>query len=131
MIFDELLGKPLPKIIREEGMFERTLSVYSGGKIFQATGIRCGWIIAPEPLMKPAKAIFQNTCFCQFNVLENGVAKCLEEITRPENTYLLDYANDIIAKRNLLAVQLINSHYDFDLWVPKGSHFILADISRI
>ena len=81
--------------------------------------------------MKPAKAIFQNTCFCQFNVLENGVAKCLEEITRPENTYLLDYANDIIAKRNLLAVQLINSHYDFDLWVPKASHFILADISRI
>jgi kynurenine--oxoglutarate transaminase/cysteine-S-conjugate beta-lyase/glutamine--phenylpyruvate transaminase/kynurenine aminotransferase len=27
--------------------------------------------------------------------------------------------------------QLANSNFDFDFWVPKGSHFILADISRI
>ncbi len=69
MIFDEMLGKPLPKIINEKDMYERTLTVYSGGKIFQSTGIRCGWVIGPEPLMKPVKGIFQQTCFCQYNVV--------------------------------------------------------------
>jgi len=26
---------------------------------------------------------------------------------------------------------LINCKYDFDLWIPKGGYFVLADISRV
>jgi hypothetical protein len=37
----------------------------------------------------------------------------------------------MITKRNLLVKQLLNSNFDFDLWVPKGSHFIIVDISHI
>jgi len=28
-------------------MYDRTLSVYSAGKIFAATGVRSGWVIGP------------------------------------------------------------------------------------
>lgn len=69
MTFDHLNGKPLPKIAYFEGMFQRTLSVYSAGKMLQATGIKCGWIIGPEYLIKYPAAIFQVTCFSQYNVL--------------------------------------------------------------
>lgn len=48
MTFDDMLGKPLPKIAFQKGMRERTLSVYSAGKIFSATGVRSGWIVGPK-----------------------------------------------------------------------------------
>ena len=69
MTFDSLLGKPLPKIIHEEGMFERTLSVYSGGKILQATGVRCGWVIGPTSLIKSVRSVHQYNTFCQYNIV--------------------------------------------------------------
>ena len=33
-------------------MFERTISVYSAGKIFSCTGFKVGWAIAPSPLIQ-------------------------------------------------------------------------------
>ena len=82
-------------------------------------------------MLKPVGSVFQITCFSQYNVLENAVAKSLEDISKPENQYLLNYAKDMIAKRNLLVRVLVDSDFDFDVWVPKGSHFVIADISRI
>ena len=43
----------------------------------------------------------------------------------------MDYALDIIKKRDLLVKELLNSKFDFDLWIPEGGHFIVVDISRI
>ena len=40
MIFDDLLGQRLPKIIYEPNMYERTVSVYSAGKIFSRLVVR-------------------------------------------------------------------------------------------
>lgn len=45
MTFDDTCGKDLPKISFVPGFEDRTLSVYSGGKIFAATGSRTGWVI--------------------------------------------------------------------------------------
>jgi len=36
-----------------ENMWERTVSVYSGGKIFSVTGWRIGWAVGPEHLIHP------------------------------------------------------------------------------
>lgn len=77
-----MLNVPLPKIINEPHMRERTLSVYSGGKIFQATGVRCGWVIGPANLINTVKSIHQYNSFCQYNVIENAMAKNLEEIAK-------------------------------------------------
>ncbi len=42
-----------------------------------------------------------------------------------------DYASRLQKMRNVLLQKLIESKYDFDLWIPKGGYFVLADISRI
>jgi aspartate/methionine/tyrosine aminotransferase len=73
-------------------MFERTLSIYSAGQILQATGIKCGWIIGPEYLVTYPAAIFQVTCFSQYNVLENAVAKSLDYIGGPSSEFMLKLA---------------------------------------
>ena len=81
MIFDELLGKPLPKIIHEPGMYERTVSIYSAGKIFAATGLRSGWAIGSRKIIQSIRSVHQYNVFCYYNVLENTVAKSLELIS--------------------------------------------------
>ena len=36
----------------QKNMYDRTLSIYSAGKIFAATGVRSGWVIGNEELIK-------------------------------------------------------------------------------
>lgn len=42
-----------------------------------------------------------------------------------------DAAIRMTKHRDLLLKELLNSSFDFDLWIPKGGYFILADISRV
>jgi aspartate/methionine/tyrosine aminotransferase len=75
--FDKYFDKPLPKIAFIEGMYDRTVSVYSAGKIFCATGVRSGWVIGPANLIKSVRSVHQYTVFCSYNVIENTIAKSL------------------------------------------------------
>ncbi len=60
------------------------MSVYTAGKILQATGVKCGWIIGPPYLLKCTGAVYQVTCFDQYNVIENAIAKSLDHISNTE-----------------------------------------------
>ena len=111
-------------------MFDRTLSIYSAGKIFAATGVRSGWVIGPSNLIKAVRSVHQYTVFCPYNVLENTIRQSLDVISRPEDTYMHDYAAKLEKNRDILLDVLINSKFDFDLWIPKGGYFIMADISK-
>ena len=102
MTFDEYLGKPLPKIIYEEGMYDRTVSVYSGGKIFAATGLRSGWAIGSAKIIASVRGVHQYNVFCYYNLLENAVAKSLEVISSEGNTYIVDYAKKCDSLRGKL-----------------------------
>lgn len=61
----------------QEGMYDRTLSVYSGGKIFAATGVRSGWVIGNSHLIRSVRSVHQYNVFCGYAVLENTIAKSL------------------------------------------------------
>jgi aspartate/methionine/tyrosine aminotransferase len=52
-----------------EGMYERTVGVYSAGKIFAATGVRTGWVIGPSNLIKAIRSVHQYNVFCSYNVI--------------------------------------------------------------
>ncbi len=131
MTFDDMYNKPLPKMAFQKNMRDRTLSVYSAGKIFAATGVRSGWIVGPAELVKAARTIHQYNAFCSYNVIENAIAQSLEEIIQPGNTYLNDAANNMVRHRDVLVKELLSSSLDIDIWIPKGGYFVLADISRV
>ena len=67
--FDELYKQPLPKIAFQPNMKDRTVSVYSAGKIFCATGTRSGWMIGPKELVQAARSVHQWNVFCIYNHL--------------------------------------------------------------
>jgi len=45
--------------------WERTVSMYSGGKLFSATGWKIGWAIAPHPLLNLGGIINNTKTYCQ------------------------------------------------------------------
>ena len=57
------------------------MSVYSGGKIFSATGARCGWVIGNEKLIKSVCSVHQYNVYCGNGVIESTVAKSLKKIS--------------------------------------------------
>lgn len=112
-------------------MKNRTISVYSAGKLFSATGVRSGWIIGSADLIKAASTSHQYAFFCQSHIIEMTLGRCLEDISQPNNSYLKDTATKLNKYRNMLVKALLESSLDIDIWIPKGGYFILADISRV
>ena len=58
-------------------MFDRTVSIYSAGKIFAATGVRSGWVIGPAQLIKAVRSVHQYNVFCSYNIIENALTHSL------------------------------------------------------
>lgn len=69
MTFDKYFNKPLPKLSKQKGMADRSLSIYSAGKIFAATGVRSGWVVGPPHLIKSVRSVHQYNVFCSYNVI--------------------------------------------------------------
>ena len=86
--FDDMYNKPLPKMAYVPGMRDRCIGCYSAGKIFEATGIRSGWVISSPTLIRAMRSVHQFNMYCQYNVVENTITKCLQEISKPGNKYL-------------------------------------------
>ena len=60
------------------------------------------------------------------------MALSLEQISRPEDTYLEDCAKKLIHNRDVLIRELLlKCKFELDFWVPKGGYFIMADISKV
>ena len=57
----------------QKNMYDRTLSIYSAGKIFAATGVRSGWVIGNEELIKSVRSVHQYNVFCSYNPIETTI----------------------------------------------------------
>jgi aspartate/methionine/tyrosine aminotransferase len=62
-------------------MYDRTVSVYSAGKIFAATGIRSGWAIGSTKIIQSIRSVHSYNVFCCYNVVEGAVSKSLSKIS--------------------------------------------------
>jgi len=131
MIFDNF--NSLPRFSRK--LFDKTISIMSGGKIFSATGIRIGWAIGPSKLIKQINSVHQYSSFCLFDPLQNTMADCLDSANNPykgfSNYYewlRTHYAN----RRNYFLNQIAKCKYFYNsnFFIPDGGYFVLADISK-
>lgn len=52
LCFDNYEPLKLPRFAQLEGAWDRTVSVYSAGKLYSATGIRMGWAVGPQSIIK-------------------------------------------------------------------------------
>lgn len=129
LVYDGEVHVPMATI---ENMWERTISVYSAGKTFSVTGWKIGWAIGPEHLIRPMMLSQQWIVFSTTTPLQQAVAFCLEQATRPfenEPTYYSWLRKQYQRKRDYFYQALIDA--GLHPVKPQGSFFIMIDISDI
>ncbi|CAG8449271.1 2694_t:CDS:2 [Diversispora eburnea] len=128
-VYDRLYYKPdvHERIANLPGMWERTITVGSGGKTFGTTGWRVGWLIGHKELIATALAAHTRVVFCVNSPLQEALAVSLE--CAETNDY---YENNIAkyeAKREKLCTALSDAGLPYT--IPQGSYFILANSAKI
>eukprot|EP00347_Sterkiella_histriomuscorum_P017445 403349344 len=116
--------------------FRKTFSVFSGGKLFCATGWKVGWTIAPADILKPAHLI-SNTVYYGFNSPgQYAVARSLTTAQQPDFyegglNYIESLQYQFKATRDYLYDQLQNhSDIPFKCILPQSGYFMMIDISK-
>ncbi|MBO6738799.1 MAG: aminotransferase class I/II-fold pyridoxal phosphate-dependent enzyme [Phycisphaerales bacterium] len=107
------------------GMHERSVVLSSSGKSFSLTGWKIGWAIAPPDLTAGIRSAHQFLTFAVATPLQHGVAALLRDGEQEIHSLVNHYAHT----RSLLGEALLE--LGFDLTLPQGSYFILADHTRV
>lgn len=121
LTFDDAIHIPIATI---GSMRERTITISSGGKTFNATGWKIGWACGPSALISATRMAKQLFTFAGGTPFQSAIAAGL----RLPDSYFSSLALDLETKRNLLMAALHDS--DLHPITPEGTYFITADISH-
>lgn len=107
------------------GMFERTITVSSAGKLFSATGWKVGWVSGPPDLLEGVARAHQFVTFAVHHPTQEAVAYALN---LPDD-YFRDFQAMYTTKRDLMLTALDDSGMTY--LKPEGTYFVMADYSRV
>jgi len=107
------------------GASERTITISSGGKTFNTTGWKIGWLTARAPLVTAILAVKQFLTFVNGAPFQPAIAVGLGL----PDSFFHGIAADLRGKRDLLAAGLTEA--GFPLSLPQGSYFIVADAAPL
>jgi N-succinyldiaminopimelate aminotransferase len=119
LIFDGLEHHPIAGL---PGMRERTLTISSGGKTFNTTGWKVGWIVGPAPLVAAVRTAKQFLTYVHSGPFQPAIAVGL----RLPDEYFREIADDLQAKRDRLCAGLDEA--GFTVFRPSGTYFATVDI---
>ncbi|MCC6270223.1 MAG: aminotransferase class I/II-fold pyridoxal phosphate-dependent enzyme [Microbacteriaceae bacterium] len=107
------------------GARERTVSISSGGKTFNTTGWKIGWITAPHDILQAIIAVKQYLTYVNGAPFQPAIAVGLGL----PDAYFDTLASDLHAKSELLAKGLTAA--GFTVSPPSGGYFIVADAAPL
>jgi len=107
------------------GARERTVTISSGGKTFNTTGWKIGWLTAPAELLQAILAVKQYLTFVNGAPFQPAIAAGL----RLPDSYFDALAADLQDKRDILADGLARAGLTVSL--PDAGYFIVADASPL
>ena len=107
------------------GMFERTVSISSVGKSFNATGWKVGWVYGHPDLIDGVRRAHQFIAFCVHHPSQVAVAYAL---SLPD-AYYDSFRSLYTAKLQLLLEALDQTGLQYR--IPEGTYFLLTDFSAI
>ena len=83
-VYDFLTFESDYKIFANYGdNWKKTITVYSGGKLMNATGWKVGWIIGPEQIVKEASLVHESGIF-NLNVPgQVAIARSMDDLSKP------------------------------------------------
>ncbi len=107
------------------GATERTITISSGGKTFNATGWKIGWVVAPPHLTDAVLAIKQYLTYAGGTPFQHGIARGL---TLPDEHFDA-LRRDLAERRDLLSAALTAA--GFDVSPAPAGYFLVADAARL
>ena len=105
------------------GWRERTLTISSGGKTFNTTGWKIGWMTGPEPLVTAARTAKQFLTYVNGAPFQPAIAVGLGLPRR--------FFADLVAatcRPNATACVGAWSRPGFTVYVPQATYFVTVDI---
>ena len=103
-------------------MAERTLTISSGGKTFNTTGWKIGWLCGPAAMVDAAKTAKQFLTYVNGAPFQPAIAAGL----RLPDTFYRDLAADLETKRDRLFAGLETA--GFTAYRPDATYFTTVDI---
>ena len=107
------------------GMAERTLTISSGGKTFNTTGWKIGWLCGPAPLVAAARTAKQFLTYVNGAPFQPAIAVGLDL----GDDFFAGIAADLTAKRDHLVAGLQAA--GFTTYVPEATYFTTVDIRPV
>ncbi len=107
------------------GMRDRCIVVSSGGKSFNTTGWKIGWVCAPPALIDAVRTAKQFLTYVNGAPFQPAIAVGLGL----GDDYFESFAADLQAKRDRLEVGLRDA--GFEVFSPSGTYFITVDIRSV
>ncbi|NOX30338.1 MAG: pyridoxal phosphate-dependent aminotransferase [Actinobacteria bacterium] len=104
------------------GMWDRTVTISSGGKTFSFTGWKIGWVCAPAALVGAIRTAKQFLTFVHSGPFQLAIAAALDL----DDSYYAEFVDDFRARRDLLCDGLAKA--GFDVFAPQGTYFVNTDI---
>lgn len=104
------------------GMRERTLTISSGGKTFNTTGWKIGWLCGPPALVQAARTAKQFLTYVNGGPFQPAIALGLGL----PDSFFHDTAADLQAKRDRLLPGLDAA--GFTVYPTSGTYFVTVDI---
>lgn len=103
------------------GARDRTITVSSGGKTFNTTGWKVGWLIAPADVVTAILSVKQFLTYVNASPFQPAIARGLSL----GDAVFDGIATELAAKRDILIDGLRSA--GFTVSVPDGSYFVVAD----
>ncbi|ORI26181.1 pyridoxal phosphate-dependent aminotransferase [Rhodococcus sp. 1168] len=122
LVFEDSEHVPIASL---PGMFERTVSVSSAAKTFNATGWKTGWALGPAELIDAVRSAKQFLTFVGATPLQPAVAHALTH----EGAWVDELRDSLHAKRNVLSAALIKA--GLEVKSSSGTYFVCADVAPL
>lgn len=122
LTFDGTVHTPIATL---PGMFERTVTVSSAAKTFNATGWKTGWALGPAELIDAVRAAKQFMTFVGGTPFQPAVAYALEH----EQAWIAQMRDGLQRKRDTLSAALAAT--GADVKYSAGTYFVCADFAPI
>jgi N-succinyldiaminopimelate aminotransferase len=122
LVFDDVAHVPLATL---PDMRDRTVVISSGGKTFNTTGWKIGWVCAPRELVAAVRTAKQFLTYVNGGPFQPAIAAGL----RLGDDYFAGVAADLQMKRDALMSGLRDA--GFEVFRPDGTYFITVDIRAV
>ena len=120
--FDDHVHIPISTL---PGMFERTVTIGSGGKMFSFTGWKVGWASGPPHLIAAVRVVRQHLSYASSGPFQHAVAHGLG---MPDQ-YYTEYRRAMSEQRDVLSAGLAS--LGFSIIPSEGSYYVTTDVRSI